>query len=111
VRTTLSAADSVPAASPSLRLLALTPKHDSLRSGAALALAMATLPAAPCSAAGSEVEAESTSAATSGHVFRYSSRNDLYTFNLSTSGLSVGTWQLRIDLGDGVPRTVNISLH
>ncbi len=34
-----------------------------------------------------------------------------YIFNLNTKTLSAGTYQLRIDLGDGVLRTVNISLR
>jgi hypothetical protein len=28
----------------------------------------------------------------------------------STEGLAVGTWQLRVDLGDGVPHVVLVSL-
>jgi hypothetical protein len=60
---------------------------------------------------GSEVEAESTAAATSGNLFRYDASADQYVFNLSTDSLSAGTWQLRIDLGDGVLYTVNLSLR
>jgi hypothetical protein len=30
-------------------------------------------------------------------------------FNLSTKGFSEGTYQLRVDLGDGVAHTVNIT--
>jgi hypothetical protein len=57
---------------------------------------------------GDPVDVESTSAATSGNLFRYDS--GFYVFNLSTSGLSAGTYQLQIDMGDGVLRAVNISL-
>jgi endonuclease G len=57
---------------------------------------------------GDPVDVESTSAATSGNVFRYD--NGYYVFNLNTSGLSAGTYQLQIDMGDGVVRAVNISL-
>ena len=34
-----------------------------------------------------------------------------YIFNLNTKTLSAGTYKLRLDLGDGVLRTVNISLR
>ncbi len=60
--------------------------------------------------AGSELEGTSIAAADSGNTFRYDATNDQYIFNLGTKGLSEGTYQLRIDLGDGVLRTVNISL-
>lgn len=56
-----------------------------------------------------EVEASSTSAATTGNLFRYT--DGQYIFNLGTKGLSVGRWLLRIDMGDGVVRTVDISLR
>jgi hypothetical protein len=59
---------------------------------------------------GSSLEAISTSSATTGNLFRYDSTSGQYIFNLSTKTLSVGTYQLRLDLGDGVLRTVNISL-
>ncbi len=58
---------------------------------------------------GSDVEAISTSAADSGNTFR-SSGGGQYIFNLSTKPLSIGTWQIRIDLGDGELHTVLISL-
>jgi hypothetical protein len=57
---------------------------------------------------GTEEEAGSTSNADTGNTFRYN--NGQFTFNLGTKGLSVGTWRLRVDLGDGVLRTVLISL-
>jgi hypothetical protein len=60
---------------------------------------------------GTYVEAVSTSAATTGNTFRYDSTSGQYIFNLSTSNLSTGTWQLLIDLHDGVARTVVISLR
>ena len=62
------------------------------------------------SAAG-ELEAVSTSAADSGNVFRYDAASGQYIFNLSTKPLSDGWWLLRIDLGDGVQRTVRIGLR
>lgn len=58
---------------------------------------------------GTEEEADSTSNATEGNLFRYSGGQ--YIFNLSTDGLTVGTYQLRVDMGDGVLRVVNISLR
>ena len=58
---------------------------------------------------GTEEQADSTSAATTGNLFRYS--DGQYIFNLSTDGLTAGTYQLRVDTGDGVPRLVNISLR
>jgi hypothetical protein len=59
--------------------------------------------------AGSHVEADSNATATSGNTFRYESGQ--YVFNLSTKNLSAGTWKLSVDLGDGVSRTVSISLQ
>ena len=58
---------------------------------------------------GTEEEADSTSNATEGSLFRYSGGQ--YIFNLSTDGLTAGTYQLRVDMGDGVLRVVNISLR
>ena len=60
------------------------------------------------SVTGSEQEAISNTQATSGNQFRYTAGQ--YVFNLATSTLSKGTWSLRIDTGDGVPRSVLISL-
>jgi large repetitive protein len=60
-------------------------------------------------ALGSEVEATSTSAADSGNQFRYDSTAKQYIFNLSTKGFTTGTYQLSIDLGDGVAHTVTIA--
>ena len=57
---------------------------------------------------GDPVDVESTSSATTGNLFRF--ENGSYVFNLSTSGMAAGTYQLQIDMGDGVLRAVNISL-
>jgi len=63
------------------------------------------------SIAGSEAEAISTSAADTGNTFRYDPTANQYIYNLATKSLSDGTWQIRIDLLDGVPnRTVLVSL-
>lgn len=59
---------------------------------------------------GTELEAVSTSAADTGNTFRYDASADQYIFNLSTKNLAAGSWQLKIDLGDGVLHTVVISL-
>lgn len=58
---------------------------------------------------GTEEEAGSTSAADSGNMFRYTDGE--YLFNLGTRPLSSGTWQLRVDLGDGVPHIVMFSVR
>jgi len=60
---------------------------------------------------GTEEKAVSTSAATEGNLFRYDSSSDQYIFNLSTENLSVGTWQIRIELDDGSSKFVDISLN
>ena len=57
---------------------------------------------------GAELAATSTSAAVSDNSFRYD--GSVYIFNLATKGLSAGTYQLRVDLGDGVRHTVFITL-
>ena len=62
-------------------------------------------------ATGTIIEAVSTSNATTGNLFRYDGTSGQYIFNLNTKPLQTGTYQLRIDLGDGVLRTVNISLR
>ena len=59
---------------------------------------------------GLELEAESTSAADSGNTFRYDALSGQYIFNLATKTLTQGTWQIRIDLQDGLPHTVMVSL-
>jgi hypothetical protein len=60
---------------------------------------------------GTEVEAISTATASSGNLFRYDATSNQYVFNWSTKGLTAGTYQLRIDLADGVSRTVRVSLR
>jgi hypothetical protein len=60
--------------------------------------------------AGSEAEATSTAAAMEGNLFRYDATSEQYVFNWGTKGLEVGTYQLRIDLGDVTTNTVRVSL-
>jgi hypothetical protein len=63
------------------------------------------------SVVGTELEAVSTAAATTGCVFRYDASSGHYIFNWGTKGLTAGTYQLRIDMGDGdLTHTVNVSL-
>jgi hypothetical protein len=44
-------------------------------------------------------------------VFRYDAAGQQYVLEWTTAGLSVGQYQLRIDLGDGVPHTVQVELR
>ena len=60
---------------------------------------------------GTETEAISTSAATTGNLFRYDATDNQYIFNLGTKTLSAGTWQIRVLLDDGTSKTVLISLR
>jgi hypothetical protein len=57
---------------------------------------------------GAEFAATSTSGAVGDNSFRFDGTG--YIFNLATKGLSAGTYQLRIDLGDGVNHTTDIKL-
>jgi hypothetical protein len=58
---------------------------------------------------GDPVDVESNSAATTGNLFRFA--DGQYIFNLDTSAMGPGTYQLQVDMGDGVLRAVNISLR
>src|SRR6185295_17757623 len=57
---------------------------------------------------GDPVDVQSPGAATTGNLFRF--ENGEYVYNLSTAGLTPGTYQLQVDMGDGVVRAINISL-
>jgi len=46
-----------------------------------------------------------------GNLFAYDSSSGEYYFIWNTSGLSAGSYQLRIDTGDGVVRTLNVTLR
>jgi hypothetical protein len=60
---------------------------------------------------GTELEAVSTAAGDNGNLFRFDAATGQYVFNWSTKGLAEGTWQLKVDMGDGAPnRTVLVSL-
>jgi hypothetical protein len=60
---------------------------------------------------GTFVEASSTSNATTGLLFRYDATSQQYIFNLSTKGLSTGTWSLKVTLDDGTSYTTHVSLR
>jgi len=81
-------------------------------SGAYVSTANATVTYAKLSdnVYGTDVEAISTSAATTGNVFRYDSTSNQYIFNMSTKGLTAGTYRLTIKLDDGSSYPVQISL-
>ena len=81
-------------------------------SGAAVSTAQATLSVAKVDngIVGTDVEAISTAAATTGNEFRYDATSQQYVFNWSTKGLSKGTYQLIASLDDGSSHSVIISL-
>ena len=56
-------------------------------------------------------EAVSTSAATTGSLFRYDPTSGQYIFNWRTTGLTAGTYQLTIDLHDGASHQVTVGLR
>jgi hypothetical protein len=60
--------------------------------------------------AGTIVEPSSNAAPDGGNVFRYDGAGQ-YIYNLSTKPLAVGKWLLEVDLGDGAPRQIAISLR
>jgi hypothetical protein len=55
-------------------------------------------------------ETVSNGVATPGILFRYDPASGEYRFNWRTTGFGVGRYRLRIDLGDGVTRTVVVGL-
>jgi hypothetical protein len=61
--------------------------------------------------AGSEEEPFTNVNADAGNVFRYDAAAKQYIFNWGTKGLTEGTWQIRIDLGDNALHVVNVSLR
>lgn len=58
---------------------------------------------------GQELPATSVPPVSGGNLFRYDYAKNQYVFNLYTSSLAPGKWQLRVYLGDGTPpKTVSI---
>jgi hypothetical protein len=45
-----------------------------------------------------------------GNQFSYSAASNTYSYNLDTSPLSVGTWQIQVSLNDGSVHAVAIGL-
>jgi hypothetical protein len=64
-------------------------------------------------ATGAVNESSSPFTASAGTQFRYDSSSSQYVYNWSTKGLQAGyTYELRVDLGDGVPdRTIRLALR
>jgi hypothetical protein len=60
---------------------------------------------------GTETEATLTATPTNGKDFTYDATSGQYQFNLSTKPLSVGTWNVKLTLGDGTVRRTRISLR
>jgi hypothetical protein len=63
---------------------------------------------------GTEIEAVTSTPSSVGNLFRYDPTGGIYIYNMGTKGVpwSAGTYQLRVDLGDGVMnRTVLVSLR
>jgi len=52
-----------------------------------------------------------TGNANTGNLFRYDSTSNQYIFNLGTRNLTVGTYRITINPGDGIPRTVQFGLR
>jgi hypothetical protein len=59
---------------------------------------------------GAESPAVSAGGSNRGNAFRFDAAEGRYIFNWSTQGLVAGTYRLRVDLGDGVLRTLVINL-
>lgn len=59
---------------------------------------------------GSPVDGGSTSAATTGNLFRYDPTSDQYIFNLATKGLSTGIWEITITVNGSGSCSVLIGL-
>ncbi|MEK7508063.1 MAG: PxKF domain-containing protein, partial [Patescibacteria group bacterium] len=59
---------------------------------------------------GTQVVALSTSKADAGNQFRYDAIANQYIFNIGTSAMTVGTWQLQAKLNDGKMYVVDVSM-
>jgi len=78
--------------------------------GVANATATLTSLKRSASVAGTSTEAIVTSTATTGSLFRYDSTSGQYIFNWSTKGLTTGTYDVTVNLGDGAGHTTTVSL-
>ena len=61
--------------------------------------------------AGPVNSADAPGNSTPGNQFKYDPVTGFYVFNWSTKGLTAGTYELIIDLGDGFARTINLGLR
>lgn len=61
--------------------------------------------------AGTEIPAVGQGSQNIGNLFAYDRKTGEYYFNWNTSGLSAGTYRLRVDFGDGVSRTSFVTLR
>lgn len=59
---------------------------------------------------GTPITAIPASSANTGNAFRYMSPPNRYMYNLSTTSLSTGTWQLQVHLNDGSVHDVTVGL-
>ena len=59
---------------------------------------------------GEPIEVYASSAANAGSQFRYDTENEQYIFNLSTAGLSKGSWLVRVLLDDGTEKSIMVKL-
>ena len=87
-------------------------KFSLTRASAGIADATATLSYAKVSnqIEGDVLEAVTNAGGTTGNQFRYDATAGQYIFNWSTKGLTIGTYSIKIDLGDSAAHTVQISL-
>ena len=60
---------------------------------------------------GTEKPAKASGRGYIGNLCRYNAITMQYEFNLSTKGYTKGVYQIRVDLGDGLTYTVNVSLR
>jgi len=58
---------------------------------------------------GPEIKAVSSGGANVDNLFRYDSKDNLYTFNLSTAKLSTGLWRLKVTINEVSSKAVNIT--
>ncbi len=58
-----------------------------------------------------EVETEASGASNPDALFRYDPEEQLYVYNLSTDGYTVGTYLIRANVSDGTSYEVRVSLR
>jgi hypothetical protein len=60
---------------------------------------------------GTDVESTVTATPTNGKDFTYHVDSGKYHYNLSTKPLTVGTWNIKLTLGDGTVGRTRVSLR